>query len=217
MEASRHLGALVLAAGYSSRMGRFKPLLPFGRSSVIESAIELLRQAGVGDIAAVVGYRAAELQPLLNRLGVRCVLNPAYDRGMYSSVLAGFRSLPGDIAACFLLPGDMPGVQSGTIRLLADDYAIHQAPVTYPVAGGRRGHPPLIANTVFPAILDSDGAGGLKSVLAAYNSASREVEVEDSGIHLDLDTPEQYARLSASRPAETPGPELNPSPKGKTS
>jgi CTP:molybdopterin cytidylyltransferase MocA len=199
-----HLGALVLAAGYSSRMGRFKPLLPFGQSTVIESAIDSLRAAGIGDITVVAGYRAQELQPLLDRLSVRWVLNPAYEKGMYSSVVAGFWSLGREIEACFLLPGDMPGVRPGTVRSIAEDYASNRAPITYPVCAGVRGHPPLIADKVFPAILTADGAGGLRAVLAAYQWAVREVEVPDPGIHLDLDTPEQYSQVLARQPGIDP-------------
>ena len=93
-----HLGALVLAAGYSSRMGRFKPLLPFGQSTVIESAIESLRTAGIGDITVVAGHRAKELQPLLNRLGVRWVLNAAYESSILFEQFHAFESFaPEDI------------------------------------------------------------------------------------------------------------------------
>jgi len=202
MRTGRHLGALVLAAGYSSRMGQFKPLLPFGSSTVIGNVIESLRAAGIDDITAVVGHRANELQPLLEDLRVHCVLNPVYGQGMYSSVVAGFRSLPRRVEACFLLPGDMPGVQPDTIRMIAEDYAINRASITYPVLGGRRGHPPLISRALFPAILSTEGAGGLRAVLAGYDSAARNVEVGDQGIHWDLDTPEQYSELSARRPSK---------------
>jgi len=203
-------------------MGQFKPLLPFGRSTVIESVIDSLRAADIGDITVVLGHRATELQSLLEGLHVHCVLNPAYDQGMYSSVVAGFRSLPGEIDAGLLLPGDMPGVQPNTIRLMIEDFAVHQAPITYPVLAGRRGHPPLISRLLFPAILQADGAGGLRGVLAGHDSSARELVVRDEGIHLDLDTPQQYREVCArfagngSVPAGIPA-SSNPIGKDKTS
>ena len=211
MVADRHiraldcnLAALVLAAGYSSRMGQFKPLLPFGRRTVVESAIACFREAGIGNVTVVVGHRAEELQPRLERLQVRSVFNPAYDRGMYSSVVAGLRSLSPSMEACFLLPGDMPGVQPHTIRSMIEEYAQSRAEVVYPVLRGRGGHPPLIARALFAAIVEGDGAGGLRTVLARYDAAAHEVKVCDEGIHLDLDTPEDYARSSQGLESSKP-------------
>jgi CTP:molybdopterin cytidylyltransferase MocA len=195
-----NLAALVLAAGYSSRMGQFKPLLPFGRSTVIESAVDCFSGAGIRNITVVVGHRASELQSLLERGQLRCVFNPAYNQGMYSSVVAGLHSLPSEVEACFLLPGDMPGIQPDTIRRIAKEYAETQAPILYPVLRGRRGHPPLISRPLFAAIVSGEGTGGLRALLAGYDSQARDLPVQDEGIHLDLDTPEDYARLSAERP-----------------
>ncbi|MGI6225278.1 MAG: nucleotidyltransferase family protein, partial [Peptococcales bacterium] len=79
------LVALILAAGYSSRMGDFKPLLSLDSEYVITRTVNSLRAAGIADIRVIVGYRAEDLLPVLSSLGVTPVLNDNYDQGMFSS------------------------------------------------------------------------------------------------------------------------------------
>jgi CTP:molybdopterin cytidylyltransferase MocA len=76
------ISAIILAAGYSSRMGAFKPLLPFGDTTVMERSIALFRRAGIRDIRVVVGHNSSELLPLLKRLQALPLLNERYQEGM---------------------------------------------------------------------------------------------------------------------------------------
>ena len=87
------IAALVLAAGYSSRMGDFKPLLPLGRSTVAQEVVERFHRAGIEDVRVIAGHRADELGTVVDRLGVRKIFNADYDRGMFTSVQAGVKSL----------------------------------------------------------------------------------------------------------------------------
>src|SRR5579863_4348391 len=100
--ATNRVAAIILAAGYSSRMGEFKPSLLLGRTTAFERCIELFRAAEIADVVAVLGHRADQLQPKAERGGVRCVLNPEFDRGMYSSIVAGIRTLPRWVEAAFI-------------------------------------------------------------------------------------------------------------------
>ena len=198
-------GALIIAAGYASRMGAFKPLLALEGKTVLDCAVGLFRQAGIADITVVIGHRADQLTPVLDRLAVRQVVNPQYDSGMYSSVAAGFSALPPTLRSCFFLPADMPLVRSRTIRALLD--AQRPAAVLYPTFGGRRGHPPLVARALFSEIVGGDGAGGLKTVLRRHNDAACELPVCDEGILLDLDRPADYAAaLAKGRWIDIPSP-----------
>src|SRR5580692_5523389 len=85
--AGSRMAAIILAAGYSSRMGEFKPLLPIGGATAFERCIGLFRASGVEEVIAVLGHRADQLQPLAERCGARCVVNPQFDGGMYSSIV----------------------------------------------------------------------------------------------------------------------------------
>jgi molybdenum cofactor cytidylyltransferase len=187
--------AVVLAGGHSSRMRRFKPLLPFGESTVIEHAVGAFLGAGVREVVVVVGHRGERLRPLLERLPVRCVTNQDFDRGMYSSLVVGMQALRPQVEACFVLPADMPAVRSHTVALLARTYRRTGADVLYPVFCEQRGHPPLVSSRLFGAIVEGDGTGGLRSLLARFENRARGVQVLDEGVVLDLDTPDDYSRI----------------------
>lgn len=189
--------ALILAAGFSSRMGTLKQLLPIGKSTAVEEAISRFRKAGIEDIRVVVGHGAESVVPVLERLKVRCIFNRRYERGMLSSVLAGLRTLDIGTDAFFLLPADIPLVKPGTIRLLLDAYRAGDCPVVYPTFLGTRGHPPLVRAACVPENLALDYPGGLRAFLARFEDAAREVEVADEAILMDCDRPGDYEKIRA--------------------
>jgi len=195
------LTAIILAAGYSSRMGAFKPLLPFGGTTVLERAVALFRGAGVDDVRVVVGHCSAELLPLLKNLEVRPLLNERYQEGMFSSVVAAVDSLEGK-GSFFLLPVDIPLVRRETVELLSRSCQSTGKGILYPAFCGMRGHPPLISFSYRESILSWNGNGGLNGILMQYESDSATIETGDEGVLLDMDTPEDYERLQ--RRAEIP-------------
>jgi CTP:molybdopterin cytidylyltransferase MocA len=191
------IAALILAAGYSSRMGDFKPLLPLGQSRVIERAVSSFLRAGIQDVRVVVGYRAEALIPILDHLGVKTIPNVHYDSGMYSSLVAGVRSLDPEVEAFFLLPGDHPLVKPQTVQELIDTYQGSQARIIYPCFLQWRGHPPLIATLYIDEILFEEPPDGLRVILTRHEDAALNVEVADQGVLLDVDTPEDYQKALA--------------------
>jgi len=192
------IAALVLAAGYSSRMGEFKPLLPVGNVPAIERVVNSFLAAGIKDVRVVVGYRAAEIIPVLQRLGVCYLVNKDYDRGMFSSVQTGVSSLEADVDAFFLLPVDYPLISPGIISRLLQVYREQRPLLLYPCHEGLRGHPPLLSLRLKEKIMAWQAEkGGLQGLLAQYTEQAVEVEVNDQGILLDMDTPEDYRRMLA--------------------
>ena len=193
------LGALILAAGYSTRMGNFKPLLPIAGSTVIAHVVAMFRAAGIERIAVVTGHCADQIEPVVNRLGATIVRNPDYQQGMYSSIQAGIRAeataLSPTVDACFLLPVDIPLVRPESVTALAEAFAARRAPITYPRFNGQRGHPPLVSSALFAEILAGKGEGGLRELLRKHQPESADVDVLDEGVMLDMDTPEDYAQL----------------------
>jgi len=189
------VAAVILAAGCSSRMGAFKPLLPFGESTVLERAIALFRTAGIEDVRVVVGHRAAELLPLLARLRVRPLFNARYREGMFSSVVTAAASFETKSGAFFLLPADFPLVRRQTVAMLLRAGRSSGAGILYPAFRGRRGHPPLLAAAYRDVIRSWPGAGGLQALLRQHQGDAALIETGDEGILLDMDTPADYQRL----------------------
>lgn len=200
MHRTRHISALILAAGRSRRMGAFKPLLPLRGGTVIECTVESALQGGAEWAVVVTGNRAEDVEAVLNARfsdRVRTVRNEEWAHtDMLRSVQIGAAAL-GDCNAFFLLPGDMPFVDPATFAALLEQRQKSPAPVLFPVANGQRGHPPLIDAALIPAILNYHGEDGLRGLWRQYEADIRTIPVEDSGIFTDLDTPEDYERRTA--------------------
>ena len=191
--------AIVLAAGKSTRMGRAKANLPVGGADTFLSRIvRTFRDAGVEDVVIVVGHEREAIVEEFGRtdLEARFVANPDYETGQLSSLLAGLRLVdrPGVTAALVTLV-DVPLVTAATVRAVVNRYRDTHAPIVRPVHGEHHGHPVLIDRSLFEAIRHADPALGAKPIVRAHVSAAGDVEVEDEGAFLDIDTAEEYQRL----------------------
>jgi molybdenum cofactor cytidylyltransferase len=195
MSGRSDLAAVIPAAGFSRRMGVFKPLLPFGPATVIERVIATVRESGVETIRVVVGWGADRLIPVLEGCSVSWVRTERFGEGMYASVRAGVRILPSDAVAFFVLPGDMPLVRPATLIHLVSEWDARPGGILYPRYASARGHPPLIGRAYISAILAETPLGGLRELLRRHDANAREVEVADPGVLIDLDTPADYQRL----------------------
>ncbi len=195
MRKPRRIVAMVLAAGYSSRMGSFKPLAPLGTSTLIEESVTRFLRAGIVDVRVVVGHRAHELTPILDRLGVRWIFNADYGQGMFSSVLAGIRSFEADVDCFFLLPGDIALVNPETIRALLNACNPDDPKIVYPRFNGQRGHPPLIPSAYLKEGLSPGYSGELRALLGRFEHNAMDIDVMDENILLDCDTPSDYLAL----------------------
>ena len=162
------VATVILAAGYSSRMGCFKPMLPLGGSSALERIINVARSAGSTDIYVVTGHNDTVLAATLEQMKVRQIHNPTFDTGMYSSIAAGVSGLAADVDACLILPVDIPLVRKATLERLIEHRPAKQTVVLYPTFRGQRGHPPRIQRALFSKIIEAQAAsdnGGLKHLL----------------------------------------------------
>lgn len=181
------IGALVLAAGFSTRMGCHKLQMPFGQKTVIEAVIDSLLPH-CDAITLVTGHEAEAVEALfIGHPQVRCLRNPDPTDGMLSSFLLGLSDIHAD--RFFLLPGDMPCVKTDTFKaLLATEGAL-----VLPSYQMKSGHPALIDRKTLIHCSATD-ATDLKQFLNTLHKIY--VCVEDPGILWDLDTPEDYKRYS---------------------
>ncbi|MBI5581010.1 MAG: NTP transferase domain-containing protein [Deltaproteobacteria bacterium] len=188
--------ALVLSAGFSERMGDFKPLMMLGGMTILERVIRLFQTIGVRRIHVVVGHRAAELTALIDRWGARSVVNVCYAEGMFSSVVAGVSSLDEGTGSFFVLPVDIPLVRPATLRDLLQAFPAAAAAICHPTFRGRRGHPPLIGSHHIRSILEWREEGGLGALLTRLEQHAVNVAVVDEFIHQDMDRAEDYRRMA---------------------
>ena len=187
---------LILAAGLSTRMGEFKPLMPFRGKTLIENTIDSVLSSGAKQVVVVTGHRAGELEPILEQAyGSRVILtrNPDYaSTDMLCSIKAGCRAMP-DCDAFFLLPGDMPVVRKSTFSRVISrrDGSMN---VIFPTLDGYRKHPPLVDFRLIPEILSFDRDGGLRQFWKEREAIIQTVPVDDGGVWVDLDTQEDYQK-----------------------
>ncbi len=188
--------AIIPAAGYSSRMQAFKPLLKwppdFPRGiSVIECAIRSMQMGGVKNIVVVLGYRAADVQEVISGYAVQIVTNDDPGAPMGSSVRLAMQIIP-ENAAVLLLPGDHPAVHPGTIRKLIAAHKSRSGAIHVPVTNGRRGHPTLFPEAARQGLLFPDPMLGPRALFDGRFEIN-EVDVSDPGIRKNLDFPRDYA------------------------
>ena len=187
--------ALILAAGFSSRMGAFKPLLPLPADGGTCSALELLCRTYAErhvPVMVVSGFRGDEVDAAALACGARSVRNPQPERGMFSSVQTGLAALPDETEAVFVHPVDVPLVRPLTLQRLLDA-ADGTATVLLPTFDGREGHPPLLPRAFAPRLLAWRGQGGLRAALE--DLPRRAVPVADALCLPDMDTQADYAAL----------------------
>jgi len=185
------IGAVVLAAGSGTRMGRPKAslIVPGTGATFADAVLATLASAGITAVRVVVAPDAAGSLP-------GEVVNPDPARGMLSSVQAGLRALPQETEAVLLWPVDHPLVSAATVRSLVDRFRVDAPPIVVPTLGGRRGHPALFAARVIPELLSADPSVGARAVVLAH--ADRvELPVADRGVVRDIDTPGDLGAIGA--------------------
>jgi molybdenum cofactor cytidylyltransferase len=187
--------AIILAAGRSSRMGDFKPLLKIDDKPVLKRVISIFPEAGIKDVRVIVGYRYSELLVQIEECDVAWIRNDRWEQGMFSSVKAGVATIEDSVKGFLVMPVDIPLVEAPTIIRLVEVFEQSEKLVCYPNFRGRRGHPPLISTQYRQEILQWENSGGLAGFLKQKQADSIDVDVEDEGILLDMDTPEDYRRL----------------------
>src|SRR6266850_1399641 len=132
---TKDIAAILLAAGQSKRMGAFKPLLPFGGKTVIESCIDYLYRGGVQTIVVVLGHGAEAILDKLKDLPVQFAFNPDPASEMAESIACGVRELPPDCPATLIAPADHPAIPPEVVIALTDRWQSTEAKLLMPDYG----------------------------------------------------------------------------------
>lgn len=187
--------AIVVAAGLSRRMGRPKPLLPWGRRTVIECIVATLAASPVDDILVITGHEHEAVARRLAGGPARAVFNPAYAAGeMLSSLQAGLRAAPAQASAALLALGDQPFLEAALVEQLVAAYAGGRAQIVAPSYQRRRGHPLLIGRAYWDAILALADGQTLRGLLRQAGDSIAYVETSNPAVLHDMDTPDEYRR-----------------------
>ena len=186
--------AVVLSAGESSRMGRPKALLPIDGQTFIERIVAAVKQAKVGKIIVILGHNARELQSKISHLPVEILINTDYKLGQLSSLQLAVRYLQPDLDCDGMLVHlvDHPYLAPALVEEMIRRFYETKKRIIVPKFHGKRGHPVIFSNALFDEILSAPMEEGAKAVVNAHRAETLEIETEEDGIAVDIDTPELY-------------------------
>lgn len=197
------IGAVILAAGTSSRMGEAKQLLRLGATTLLDQVTENVRSSRVDEIVVVLGHEAETIKQTIATKKLKIVVNESYRQGMGTSLRAGLSALPSEVDAALIVLADQPFVRSATFDQIIDHYQQSNAQIVIPIYKGFRGNPVLLDRSVFPEVMALTGDIGCRAIFGNHLEGIAKVPVEDIGILLDLDSKDDVERLQDFRHGTT--------------
>ncbi len=189
------LAGIILAAGESRRMGTPKVLLQLEGRTFVEVISSRMRDAGIRRVVVVVGAGWDRIREQVNRRDAEWVLNERYERGQLSSLWRGLEAIHDEVGVVMTLV-DHPLVRTETYEHLINEFRTSSQDIVIPTINGRRGHPIVFGAEKIPRFLEAPLDIGARWVLGRQDVRVREVSVDDPGVRVDIDTPEDYGKLT---------------------
>ncbi len=198
-EEGRRVGAIILAAGRSTRMGGPNKLTAeIGGRPLVRIAAEEALASRARPVIVVTGHQHERVEQALSGLDVQRVHNPDFALGLSTSLKAGLAALPPDVDGAIVCLGDMPQVRAALIdQLIAAFDPQRGALVVIPTINGERGNPVVWSRRFFPDLMAVEGDVGARHLIARYPEAVAEVPLSDKAALIDVDTPEALDSLKA--------------------
>jgi molybdenum cofactor cytidylyltransferase len=199
-DGDRHVSAVVLAAGRSTRMGGPNKLLAeLNDRKLVRIVTERALASKAKDVIVVTGHQAELVEKALSGLKVTFVRNPDFAEGLASSVKVGISAVPKQADGAVICLGDMPMISADLIDRLIGAFAPDRGNlIAVPVSDGRRGNPVLWSRRFFNELMTLDGDVGARHLIAKHNETVAEVPVADDGAFLDIDTPQALETVRGS-------------------
>ena len=185
---------VVLSAGESSRMGRPKALLPIDGQTFIERIVGALKRGGIERIVVVLGFNADALRQQISHLPVEILVNPDHKLGQLSSLQVAVRHLQAALYCDGVMIHlvDHPYIDPRLVRLMLQRFEESKCSIVVPRHQSKRGHPVIFSRALFDELLGAPLDQGAKAVVNAHRQETLEIETDDAGITVDIDTPELY-------------------------
>ncbi|MDP2663332.1 MAG: nucleotidyltransferase family protein [Dehalococcoidia bacterium] len=195
------VSAVLLAAGRAKRMGRPKLLMPFRDSTILEQAIDNLLGSRVDELIVVLGDDTRELAGRIRGRRLTIVENPEAERGMSTSIVAGLRVVHRSATALMIALADQPLVDRKVVDRLIAEFQRGGKDIVVPTFKGARGNPVIFSVKYREDQLKLTGDVGGRTIIEGHPDDVLEVPVGAEGVSVDIDTPEDYARLAGKENA----------------
>jgi molybdenum cofactor cytidylyltransferase len=184
--------AVILAGGQSKRMGtNNKLVLPINGKPMVAITAETIIASKANSVTVVTGFEHQKIKESIKNPNIEFIHNKNFRNGISSSVVSAIKSAPEDCSAILIGLGDMPKITVSHINKLIDAYnPLEGRAICVPTWKGKRGNPVLWSRRFFPEMLELKGDFGAKELMGKYAELVVEVEMNDNGIVMDIDTPE---------------------------
>lgn len=193
-----NVGALILAAGESSRLGRPKQLIRFRGKSLVRRIVDAADEAGCSPIAVVLGSEGKKVARELEQTSAAIVENEDWQNGIGASIRAGMQSLidhAPSLDAVVLLVCDQPLVETEVIKQIITRYGETETMIVASSYSGTLGVPALFGRSHFDELLTLPDDSGAKSIILSKRELVAEFPFPQGKI--DIDTLADYERLIA--------------------
>src|SRR5438067_1755850 len=189
----RKIGAVVLAAGGSSRLGRPKQLLSFRGETLVRRAVRAATEAQCDPVIVVIGPDGEAIRDELRATSALLVENAEWQNGLGTSIRCGLHQCADSIDAIVLLACDQPLVNATVVAALIAAHEKTGKPIVASSYAETVGIPALFDRSCFEALLALPAAAGAKSLIAARPDDVASILFEGGAV--DIDTPEDFERL----------------------
>jgi molybdenum cofactor cytidylyltransferase len=190
------IGGLILAAGRSERMGKAKPNLPWGNTTVLGQVIRTLAEGGLCRIYIVINpLRKPEIPENLPDVEITWIENPAAEKEeMLKSIQTGLSGLPANLESALICLGDQPTISPDIVHQVLVDVELKTYDLIIPSYRYRRGHPWAVNKKYWPEICNLNPNQTVRTFIQAHENEIHYVNI-DLDLPEDLDTPEMYILL----------------------
>lgn len=202
------VSAIILAGGMSRRMGQAKQLLSLGGATLLGRVLQTVQSSQVDECIVVLGFAADAIREKIAFNDAKVIVNEAYSEGMSTSLRAGLTNVDSRAGAALVVLADQPFVKVATIDRLIDEYRKSNPQVAIPVHKGFRGNPVLLDRSVFTEAMAIEGDIGCRAIFGSGVKNILKVPVDDAGILIDADSPEEFERLSRACADDKDNPTL---------
>ncbi len=189
------ISAVIPAAGLSTRMHKYKPMLKLGNLTILEHTIKLFKKCNIADIIVVTGHNQEKIEPLIKKNRAKPVFNKNFKTGMLGSIKTGLKNISSRSSGFFLLPVDIPLIRESSIHSLTACFKKNSEYIIMPEFNREPGHPPLIPAWLIPKILDLKTSSNLGRLLLSHKNDQKTQIVHDQGILMDADNKKAYEDL----------------------
>jgi molybdenum cofactor cytidylyltransferase len=189
------IGAVVLAAGASYRMGSPKALLRIGGNTFVQHIVDVLHSAGVHDVVIVLGAEAELIQQTLYWFDGKVIVNENWKQGQLTSIIAGLSVLNQTFPGLLICPVDHPLITKSLIIDLVGAFQKSGKKIVVPVNEGRRGHPVIFSSDLFGELRNASLEVGARQLIRSHPDDVHELVTNEVGVVLNIDTPDEYQKV----------------------